>query len=99
MQLQLFINNGNFPSTPGIYVNPVIRDKTDAYFSEVPYGLMYSEAAKKVKSIYEGPFMQDVGTTLDEVLQLVDDKKLSPDESWEEALIRVEQLMELLGSR
>jgi cellobiose transport system substrate-binding protein len=98
-QLQLFIDNGNFPSTPGIYVDPAIRDKTDPYFGGVPYGMMYSEAANKVKPIYEGPFAQEVGTMLDEVLQKVDDKTILPDEAWDEVLFRVEQKMELLGSR
>jgi ABC-type sugar transport system, periplasmic component len=89
-QLRLFVDNGNFPSVPGVYANKEIYDKIDPYFNNAPVGRMYSNAAKKVKPIYNGPLADVVETALDEVLQQVDNGTLPPDEAWNEALQRTE---------
>lgn len=96
-QLQIFLENGNFPSTPGIYDNPSISGKTDPYFSGAPVGKMYSEAAERVKPIYEGPLSQVVATALDDVLQLVDSGLLEPEQAWAEGLEQVRRSLRQYG--
>ncbi len=98
-QLQTFLDNGNFPSTPGVYVNPSISGKTDPYFSDAPVGKMYSEAAKMVTPVYEGPLSQVISVALDDVLQLVDSGQLDPDQAWEQALERVDHSLQANGLR
>lgn len=89
-QLRLFVDNGNFPSVPGVYEDKTIHDKIDPYFNNAPVGKMYSDAARKVKPTYKGSLADVVETSLDEVLQQVDNGILSPDQAWNEALQRTE---------
>ncbi|WP_424767838.1 extracellular solute-binding protein [Paenibacillus sp. sgz302251] len=92
-QLRMFADNGNFPSTPVAYTDASIRDKRDPYFNDAPVGDMFSQAAKNVKPVYEGPLSQVVATALDDVLQLVDNNQLPPEQGWAEALKRVDQAL------
>ncbi|WP_164779482.1 ABC transporter substrate-binding protein [Paenibacillus kobensis] len=94
-QLRLFSDNGNFPSTPGVYENKAIRDKIDPYFNNSPVGKMYSEAARKVKPTFKGPLADVVETALDEVLQQVDNGTVPPAKAWNEALRRTEAALAL----
>ncbi|MEX2415030.1 MAG: extracellular solute-binding protein [Paenibacillaceae bacterium] len=88
-QLQIFVNNGNFPSTPGIYEDTNISGKIDPYFSNAPVGLMFSEAANKINPVYEGPYSQVVANAIDDVLQLVDGHHLDTELAWEVVIERI----------
>jgi cellobiose transport system substrate-binding protein len=94
-QLKNFYNNGNFPSTPDVYDNPLISGKQDEYFSGAYAGKIYSEAAKNVKPVYEGAHAHFVSAMIDEALLKLEKNTTTPEQAWNEAMIEITRELNL----
>lgn len=85
-QLELFTTLGNFPSTPGIYDSEELVGYVDEFFSGAPVGEIYSEAAKRVKPVWEGPYTHIASAALDDAIKRVEAGQQDPESSWNQAI-------------
>ncbi|CAM4115021.1 extracellular solute-binding protein [Paenibacillus alkaliterrae] len=92
-QLETFKKNGNFPSTPSLFISDEIQSFTDPYFSNAPVGKLYAQAAELVKPVWEGPDSQTVEDTLNKAITSVEDKQASSEDAWKSAIADIERQM------
>lgn len=90
-QLALFERVNNFPSTPVIYEEPTIRNKTDSYFNFAPVGRIFTDIARKTHPTYEGATQHIINLVMEAALDDVEDRKATPDEAWENAIMTIKQ--------
>ncbi|HUC91673.1 MAG TPA: ABC transporter substrate-binding protein [Paenibacillus sp.] len=93
-QLDVFVQNGNFPSTPSLFDDDKIKEKKDDYFSGAPVGILYSQAAKKVKPLYEGPYAYIATKIFNDAIWQMERHLLTPEEAWQYAIDRTERELE-----
>ncbi|WP_058301284.1 ABC transporter substrate-binding protein [Gorillibacterium timonense] len=96
-QLQTFINQGTFPSTPSLYSKQTLLDYRDPYFNDAPIGDIYAKAARNVKPPFTGANHATIQTELLKVLRKVDDGDLAADRSWETMVRDIKALDEKLS--
>jgi len=89
-QLEVFQEFGNFPSTPELYEDEALTGFTSEFFSGAPVGTIYSESAKALEPVYEGPkerpILREFGLGIDRV----ESGDETPDEAWDTVLGAVE---------
>jgi len=90
-QLALYKTYSNFPSTPVIYEDPAIRNKLDPFFQDAPVGRIFSDIAKEVRPTYEGSKQHVVTQIMEAALDKVEERELSPDEAWNEAMSLIDK--------
>lgn len=96
-QLALFERVNNFPSTPGIYEEPTIRNKTDAFYNFAPVGRIFSDIAREIHPTYEGAKQHVINLVMEAALDDVEDRKMTPDEAWDNAMLTIKQELGLLN--
>lgn len=88
-QLEVFKASGNFPSVPVLYDDPAVTELTNEFFSDAPTGQIYSESAKSLTPVYEGPqqrqIMREFGLGIDRV-EAGDE---TPEQAWESSLANI----------
>jgi len=94
-QLALYSSLNNFPSTPLIYEDPAIRDKTDPFFRHAPVGRIFSDAAKNVRPTYEGAKQHVVTQIMEAALDKVEEREATPEEAWDEAMTLIHKQLQL----
>lgn len=94
-QLELYKSFNNFPSTPGIYGDPAIRDKTDPFFNDAPVGSIFSKLAEGVRPTYEGSKQHIVTQIIEQALDKVEGKEATPEEAWDEAMSLIDKQLKL----
>ncbi|TLS54223.1 extracellular solute-binding protein [Paenibacillus antri] len=94
-QLTLYKTLNNFPSTPGIYEDPAIRNKTDPFFKDAPVGRIFSDIAKEVRPMYEGSKQHVVTQIMEAALDAVEEQRSTPDEAWNEAMSLIQKQLRL----
>ena len=90
-QLEIFEENGNFPSTPGIYDEPAIKELDDEFFIRKDIGAIYAEAATLVKDVYRAPMTAPINTIMQDALGTVADGAAEPDAAWDKAMEEVDR--------
>lgn len=97
-QLQFFLSNGNFPSTPGIYDH--LKDKqNDPYFNDAPIGEIYGTAAKFVKPVYEGASANIIHSTINDLLLDLEDGLVQSEAVWDVLYERIETNLNRTGMK
>jgi len=94
-QLALYKTLNNFPSTPGIYEDPAIQNKTDPFFKDAPVGRIFAGIAKDVRPTYEGSKQHVVTQIMEAALDAVEERRSTPDEAWAEAMTLVDKQLRL----
>ncbi|MFI2856175.1 ABC transporter substrate-binding protein [Paenibacillus sp. JSM ZJ436] len=89
-QVQLFKSNGNFPSMPELFSDPVIMEHTDPFFNDAPTGRIYSQIAGQIKPTYEGSDQFLIAKVMFDVLQKVEQDVIGTEEAWDIAMQRIE---------
>ncbi|QCT01086.1 extracellular solute-binding protein family 1 [Paenibacillus algicola] len=89
-QVQLFKANGNFPSMPELFSDPVIMEHTDPYFNDAPTGQIYSQIASQIKPTYEGSDQFLIARVMFDVLRKVEQERIEPEEAWEIAMQQIQ---------
>jgi cellobiose transport system substrate-binding protein len=97
-QLTVYKDRSNFPSAPDIYDDPAIQNKRDPYFGDTPIGEIYSQLARKVRPVYEGPRQHIINTIIESALDKVEDKEATPEEAWNEAMDLIKRQFNLFES-
>jgi cellobiose transport system substrate-binding protein len=92
-QLDNFLSKGNLPTTPSVYTDPKLLEKTDPFFSNAPVGKIYTESVVGIKPFYIGPDDATIGTELLNALTSVEQGKLAPDKAWSTALTNVKNAL------
>ncbi|NMM17201.1 MAG: extracellular solute-binding protein [Cellulomonas sp.] len=88
-QLAVFKATGNFPSTPSLYTDPALTDYKSKFFSDAPVGIIYSESAKKLKPVYEGPKERQMMREFGNALGRIDTGDETAAQAWDSALAAV----------
>jgi cellobiose transport system substrate-binding protein len=83
-QLQTFLSNKIFPSTPAIYTDPRM-DRPDVFLGGELASKVFSQAAEQVKVNYLGPNATIVDNVFQRELSLVEAQNTNPDIAWNEA--------------
>ncbi|MDQ0206683.1 extracellular solute-binding protein [Alkalicoccobacillus murimartini] len=90
-QLDIFEENGNFPSTPGIYDEPAINELDDEFFIRNDIGAIYAEAATLVEDVYRAPMTSPINTIMQDALGTVADGAAEPEAAWDQAMLEVDR--------
>ncbi|MGH2736378.1 MAG: ABC transporter substrate-binding protein [Actinomycetota bacterium] len=85
-QLQVFEQNGNFPSTPDVYESPEIQNFANPFFHDAPVGPIYAQNALEITPVYEGPEETAIRLEFENALDRIEDGKETPAEAWSSAL-------------
>jgi cellobiose transport system substrate-binding protein len=89
-QFEVFVENGNLPSTPSVYDTEEMQSLTSEFFSGAPTGQIYTESVLNLKPLYEGEdertIMREFGSGIDRV----EKGEESPDEAWQSSLQAIE---------
>ncbi|MCI3923820.1 extracellular solute-binding protein [Paenibacillus sp. TRM 82003] len=94
-QLTLYKTYNNFPSTPGIYNDPAIRNKTDPFFNDAPVGRIFSRLAEGVRPSYEGSKQHVITQIMEQALDKVEGREATPEEAWAEAMSLIDKQLKL----
>jgi cellobiose transport system substrate-binding protein len=89
-QLQTFLSNKIFPSTPAIYNDPRM-DRRDPFLGGQVASKIFSQAAEQVKVNYLGPNATIVDNVFQHELSLVEAQNTNPDVAWNEAQQEVQR--------
>ncbi len=92
-QLELFLAKGNLPTTPSVYTDPRLVGKTDPFFSNAPYGKIYTDSVLGMKPFYIGPDDATIGSELINAVISVEQGKLDPAKAWDTALVNVKNAL------
>jgi cellobiose transport system substrate-binding protein len=91
-QAKVFRAVGNFPSTIGLYEDPVIKDFKNPFFNNAPIGLIFSESVKTMIPQYMGPKAGDANTAIINGLTRIEEGKQSSADAWTQVLKDVKAL-------
>ncbi|MBW8349808.1 extracellular solute-binding protein [Bacillus sp. IITD106] len=91
IQLEIFKEKGNFPSTPAIYDTDEVQNLKDEFFNRDDLGAIFSEAAKAVKYVYRGPETGSINTIMGDALISVADGQATEEEAWKKAMEEVKR--------
>ena len=92
-QLAHFLSQGALPTTPSVYSDPKLVDRTDPFFSNAPIGKIYTQSVLGVKPFYIGPQDGPIGTELLNTLTSVEQGKVDPANAWSTALTNVKNAL------
>ncbi len=92
-QLAHFLSQGSLPTTPSVYSDPKLVDRTDPFFSNAPIGKIYTQSVLGVKPFYIGPQDGPIGTELLNTLTSVEQGKVDPANAWNTALTNVKNAL------
>jgi len=92
-QAKVFRGYGNFPSTIGLYEDPVIKDFKNPFFNNAPVGAIFAASVKSMNPQFMGPKSGDINTAIINGLTRIEQGKQKPDESWTQVQKDVKALM------
>ena len=92
-QLEMFRTSNIFPAVSELYDRPEINNKRDGFFMGAPVGELLSDAAKRVRPVYEGPYQYLVNDYMDVALTNVEEGLLTGDQAWEQAMADIKQVL------
>lgn len=90
-QVKAFEREDLFPSTPGIYDYPELREYTNDYFATPNVGEIYSEAAATVIPQYRAPDHVTVNDVIKDALGQIEDGVTDPQTAWNQALEEIDR--------
>ncbi|WP_207913903.1 extracellular solute-binding protein [Micromonospora sp. KC213] len=92
-QLNNFLSKGNLPTTPSVYTDPRLLERTEPFFSNAPIGKIYTESVVNIKPFYIGPEDATIGSELLNTLTSVEQGKVEPANAWNTALTNVKNAL------
>src|SRR5690625_807476 len=90
-QLEIFKENGPFPSTPEVYDDPAIEDLESDFFNNPNLGTYYAEAAEQVVAGHKGVMHDPIKTLFEDALISIEDGNSTPEEAWDNAIKEAER--------
>jgi len=92
-QLAHFLSQGSLPTTPSVYSDPKLVQRTDPFFSNAPIGQIYTQSVVGIKPFYIGPEDGTIGTEMLNTLTSVEQGKVDPANAWNTALTNVKNAL------
>jgi len=92
-QLEHFLSQGSLPTTPSVYSDPKLVEKTDPFFSNAPIGKIYTQSVVGIKPFYIGIEDATIGSELLNTLTSVEQGKVKPADAWNTALTNVKNAL------
>ena len=92
-QLAHFLVSGALPTTPSVYTDPKLLEKTEPFFSNAPIGKIYTDSVLNIKPFYIGPDDATIGSELLNALISVEQGKVAPAKAWDTALANVKNAL------
>jgi cellobiose transport system substrate-binding protein len=92
-QLEHFLSQGALPTTPSVYTDPKLVERTEPFFSGAPIGKIYTESVVNIKPFYIGVDDAAIGTELLNTLTSVEQGKVKPEKAWETAMTNVKNAL------
>ncbi|MDX3074711.1 extracellular solute-binding protein [Streptomyces sp. MI02-7b] len=82
-QAKVFAKQASFPSAPGAYDLPEVKDAKHEYFDDAPIGTIFADAAKTIPTLVIGPKDQQIYTAITDVgILQVEQQGKSPEQGW-----------------
>ncbi|KRG15308.1 ABC transporter substrate-binding protein [Virgibacillus soli] len=94
IQLEIFKEKGNFPSTPSVYDDEEVQNLSDEFFNRDDMGALFSEAAKQVKYVYRAPDTSTINGIIGDALKTIADGQATPEEAWDNAMNEIDRQVE-----
>jgi len=92
-QLEMFRLNNTFPALYELYDRPEINNKRDGFFMGAPVGELLSDAAMRVRPVYEGPYQYLVNDRIEIALMNVEEGLQTGDQAWDEAMADIKRVL------
>jgi cellobiose transport system substrate-binding protein len=92
-QIRSFRQSGRFPAANSTYQDPAVRDATEPFFGDSPIGEIYINSIEQSAPGPDGPEFRLVLRELRAAVTRVESGTHTPEEAWDDALWRVEQLL------
>lgn len=89
-QLTAFQTMNLFPATPGVFDDASIQ-REEAFFGNQATGMVFAESARNVNVAYFGERYPSTHSIMQRYLTNIANQNLNPDETWPEALQRIER--------
>jgi len=93
-ELAHFLSSGALSSTPSVYTDPQLLQKTDPFFSGAPVGKIYTQSVTGLKPFFIGPDDAAIGNEFLNALGSVEQGKLAPDKAWDTAVKNVKNAVD-----
>jgi len=93
-QQRLFVEHGNFPSTPKLYGQSAIADVTDPFFNDAPVGQIFTDAAKNLRPYRAGEHDRTIMLSFRDGLHLIANEGVDSDEAWATVVAAVGGIVE-----
>ncbi|MEU4095062.1 extracellular solute-binding protein [Streptomyces sp. NPDC026673] len=82
-QAKVFAKQASFPSAPGAYDLPEVKDAKHEYFNNAPIGQIFADAAKSIPTLVIGPKDQQIYTAITDVgILQVEQQGKTPAQGW-----------------
>lgn len=88
-QLQLFLDHGNFPSSPEAIADPQLANAEDPFFSGAKTGEILGKSVAALKPVPIGPDNGTIGGEFSNAITHVDVEGGDPDGAWDAALAAI----------
>ena len=85
-QLEHFLDVGALPTTPGVYDDQRLKDKTDPFFSGAPTGQIFTQAVLGIEPFHMGPDTATIGSEFLNALTNVEQGSGDPATAWDDAV-------------
>jgi len=91
-QARIFESTSNFPSAVDLYDDPVILERTSAFFGNAPVGRIFADSVTALVPQYQGPRSGDINARIIDGLTRIEQGRDTPDESWRKVLREADAL-------
>ncbi len=89
-QLEVFVDNGNFPSTVDTYEDDALLEFTNPFFNDAPVGQIYADAILSLEPVFEGVEERTIADAFGSALDRVEVGELTAEEAYQAALDEIE---------
>jgi cellobiose transport system substrate-binding protein len=94
-QAKVFAKQASFPSTPGAYDLPAVKNAKDDYFNNAPTGEIFAQAAKGIPTLVIGPKDQQIYTAITDVgILQVEQQGKTPAQGWAAAQKEIDNTLD-----
>jgi cellobiose transport system substrate-binding protein len=94
-QAKVFAKQASFPSAPGAYDLPAVKDAKHAYFNNAPIGEIFASAAKSIPTLVIGPKDQQIYTAITDVgILQVEQQGKTPAQGWGAAVKEINNALD-----
>lgn len=88
-QLANFLRSGSLPTTPSVFQDEELLQRTDPFFSDAPIGRIFTDSLIGLEPFYIGPDSSTIGAEFQNAIVNVENGGGDPDAAYESALANI----------